>query len=241
MRLAAALILSLAGGAAAAGEDVVWGCDGVGYAEETAEYPHGVLGDTIEYKALVLEVPTEGGTVQARMRLPEGRVFEDIAPRCADLDGDGSDEIVTVESDAQSGAQLAVYSRARGPIDRTAPIGRRFRWLAPAGFADFDGDGQTDIAYVETPHLSGILRIVTLRDGRLVELGSAPGFSNHRIGEDFITGGVRDCGDGPELVVPDLAWKQLMAVRLGPEGPVSRALSGRPEPERIQAALSCAG
>ena len=30
-----------------------------------------------------------------------------------------------------------------------------------------------------------------MRDGALVQIAEAPGFSNHRIGQDFITGGVR--------------------------------------------------
>ena len=244
MRFGAALVVAallLIAPGAHASDDVVWGCDGVGYAGETTEYPHGVLGDEIEYKDLVLELPTDDGTIEARMTLPAGRVFEDLAPRCADLDGDGEEEIVTIESDAEGGASLAVYSRRTGPIDRTPPIGTRFRWLAPASFADFDGDGQTDIAYVETPHLAGILRLWTLRDGQLEELAHAAGFSNHRIGEDFITGGVRTCGDGPsEVVLPDRTWTRLLAARLGPDGRVVvRDLQRSPDTAAISDALDC--
>ena len=138
-------------------EDVVWGCDDVGYAEPTDEYDHAVLGDAIEYKALLILVHTSTGILPATLSLPEGKVYEDIAPRCADLDGDGHDEIITVVSDARLGAALTVYSKRSGPVDATPPIGTRYRWLAPAGIADFDGDGQNDVAYVETPHLGGLV------------------------------------------------------------------------------------
>jgi hypothetical protein len=41
--------------------------------------------------------------------LPETEVFEDLAPRLADLDGDGKAEIIVVQSHRDLGARLAVY------------------------------------------------------------------------------------------------------------------------------------
>ncbi len=225
--------------AALEADDVVWGCDDAGYAGPTTEYPHGVLGDDVEYKSLVLLVHTQLSAIPATLDLPDGQVFEDVAPRCADLDGDGEDEVVTVISHADAGASLAVFSKRNGPVDATPPIGTRFRWLAPAAIADFDGDGQNDIAYVETPHLAGILRFLTLRDGKLVELASKPGFSNHKIGEDFITGGSRDCGEGIELVIPDLAWNELLAVRLVDAKIVETSIAQSTEADSVTAAMAC--
>ncbi|MEM8741421.1 MAG: hypothetical protein AAGE13_07975, partial [Pseudomonadota bacterium] len=74
----------------------------------TERYPHAVLGDAIEYGALIayeerLEISVE---------LPQHMVFEDLAPRLADLGGTGKPEILVVESHAELGARLAVY-RAR--------------------------------------------------------------------------------------------------------------------------------
>jgi hypothetical protein len=75
-------------------------------------------------------------------------------------------------------------------------------------------------------------------DGRLTEVAAAPGFTNHRIGERDIAGGIRDCGAGPEMVVADGDWRNVMAVRfdgrLGAR-PV-RAHSGR---ESFAAAMAC--
>lgn len=42
-----------------------------------------------------------------------------------------------------------------------------------------------------------------------------PGLTNHRIGEDVISGGLRDCGQGPELVLASSDWTRLMRVRAG--------------------------
>lgn len=222
-------------------DEVVWGCKDAGYVQPTDEYRHGVLGDDIEYKGLMLLVHTDAGVLPAVLELPEGQVYEDIAPRCGDLDGDGEDDVVAVISDAVNGARLAIYSKRAGPLAETPPIGRGYRWLAPIGIADMNGDGQNDVAYVETPHLGGTLRVWTLRDGELVEIANARGYSNHRIGEDFITGGVRDCGDGPELVLPDFGWDELRAVKLKDGVLVSETLGNDTGRETVKAALACQG
>ena len=187
-------------------------------AEPTTRYPHGVLGDDVEYGALEL---TTGEGRRILIRLPETRVFEDTEARLADLDGDGAPEVLVAESDARLGARLSVYGPA-GLIAATPPIGTRFRWLAIAGAADLDGDGFTEIAYVDRPHLAKTLRVVRYRDGHLTEVASLPGVTNHRIGETDIAGGLRDCGSGPEIILADATWQTVLAVRL------DATLSARP-------------
>jgi hypothetical protein len=77
-------------------------------------------------------------------------------------------------------------------------IGQRNRWLAPIGAADLDGDGRVEIAYVDRPHLARTLRVWRSRPGgTLTEIATATGLTNHRIGEAFITGGIRDARRGP--------------------------------------------
>lgn len=153
-----------------------------------------------------------------RLTLDPPHVFEDTAPRLVDLNGDGLSEIVTVRSHERLGAQLAIYQLSEDHsslvlLSTTPYIGTRFRWLAPLGAADIDGDGAIEIAYVDRPHLARTLRIWRFKDGELEELASLKGLTNHRIGEPDIAGGIRDCGQGPEMVLADASWSRLLAVR----------------------------
>lgn len=80
------------------------------------------------------------------------------------------------------------------------------------GAADLDGDGAIELAYVDRPHLAKTLRIWRFEDGALREVGYFKGVTNHRIGEDYISGGIRDCGDGPEIIVADAKWRNIVAL-----------------------------
>ncbi len=193
------------------------------FSEPTTRYAHGILGDNIEYGALELRVSrsspgnSDGPSAAAHsvltVRLPIDRVFEDLAPRLVDLDLDGSPEVIVVEAQKDTGAQLAVYDASGQKIAATPHIGTRFRWLAPVGAADLDGDGHIEIAYIDRPHLAKTLRIWRFKDGALNEIATVPGLTNHRIGEDFITGGIRTCGSGPDLVVASADWQETISVR----------------------------
>lgn len=178
------------------------------YAAPTDRYPHGALGDDLEWGALVLTV----GGQQRRFTLPEELVFEDTAPRLADLDGDGAPEVIVVESHAAEGARLAVWGPG-GRIAATPFIGTRFRWLAPLGAADLDGDGRVEIAYVETPHLGRTLRLVRLEGEALVPVAEAAGHSNHRFGDTFLQGGIAGCPGGAVIVTADAGWRRALHTR----------------------------
>lgn len=210
------------------------------YAEPTRRYDHGVLGDGVEWGALMIGTRDSAGHRETvTFRLPRDRVFEDIAPRLADLDGDGSPEVIVVETQLSQGAQLAIYDAA-GKRNATPHIGAPYRWLAPVGAADLDGDGRVEIAYVDRPHLAKTLRIWRYLPGeeRLVELISVTGFTNHRIGWDHIAGGLRDCGKGPEMILADGDWTRALAVRLSAGGAEVRGL-GPYSAARMQEAMAC--
>ena len=89
----------------------------------------------------------------------------------------------------------------------------RGRLLEPPAY----WDGAVEIAFVDRPHLARTLRIWRYVDGGLTEVAAASGVSNHRLGAPVIEGGLRDCGQGPELVVVDSRWSQIVAVTLGEE------------------------
>ena len=181
------------------------------YDAPTTRYGHGILGDAIEYGALILTL--ESGR-RIRLVLPETRVFEDISPRLADVDGDGEAEVIAIETDLRRGARLSVYG-PEGLIAANDFIGQANRWLSPIGLgaADLDGDGTVELAFVDRPHLARTLRIYKFRPGKLELVGELPGVTNHRIGETDIAGGIRDCGQGPEMIVASGDWTRVLAVR----------------------------
>jgi hypothetical protein len=180
------------------------------FAEPTDRYDHAVLGDALEWGALALRL-SDGRRLT--FRLPDNTVFEDLAPRLADMNGDGTPEVIVVETLLDRGARLAVWDET-GRIAATAPIGERHRWLAPVGAGDLDGDGRVEIAYVETPHRTGTLRVVRLEGRRLVEVAAVAGLTNHRIGDAFIQGGVAACDGGLAILTADTRWSRVIATRL---------------------------
>ena len=182
----------------------------------TTRYDHAALGDAVEAGGLMVRL-RDGG--ERRLLLAESEVFEDLHPRLGDLDGDGEPEIVVVRSSFDHGAVLTAYGLVGDDLRLVAEGPQRLtahRWLNPVGIADFDGDGTVEVAYVETPHLGGILRIVSLKDGRLVEEVSAAGFSNHALGSrelglsailDFDEDGL------PEIFLPSARRRSLRVLR----------------------------
>jgi len=167
----------------------------------TSRYRHGVLGDSIE-AAGVRVLTGDGETLD--LVLDSDSVFEDLSPRVHDIDRDGLEELVLVRSFVDSGASVVVVAPRGGALEIVAAsesIGRSNRWLNPVGVADFDGDGQQEIAVVRTPHIGGILMLYRQEGADLVVDHQVRGFSNHFIGSrelgmahigDFNLDGVAD-------------------------------------------------
>ncbi|MEX0287002.1 MAG: FG-GAP repeat domain-containing protein, partial [Paracoccaceae bacterium] len=154
----AALLLGLAG-PVSAGPEVL----SAHYDEPTTRYAHGVLGDTVEWGALVMRLDTCPEcallrTREYRIELPESRVFEDLEPRVLDLDRDGDNEILVIESHGHKGAWVADYDE-NGLLAYGTYRMRRFRWLAIIGAADFDNDGQCEVVASDPAHLGKKLRV----------------------------------------------------------------------------------
>lgn len=191
------------------------------YTDLTDRYAHGVLGDALEPTTLVVQTVGSAETCARTisLTLDETHVFEDVAPRLVDLDGDLSHEVVVVRSHREYGAQLAVYGLGPGQAKlelraATPYIGRRNRWLAPIGAADMDGDGAVEIAYIDRPHLAKRLRVWRFQEDELSHVADLGGLTNHRIGEPDIGGGLRECESNVEMITASGDWSRIMATRL---------------------------
>jgi len=184
----------------------------------TNRYRHGVLGDDLEAARLVVEIHS-GKRLQ--VDLPPGRVFEDLEPRLADVDGDNRDEIIVVESDKLLGASLAVYGILDNRLARIAAtsfLGQPHRWLNPLGVGDFDGDGKLDIALVATPHIGGILRLYRFETSGLSLFAEYPGISTHRMGSTELgLGRVVSAKPRDQMLVPDQTRRVLMLLEWSPD------------------------
>lgn len=212
------------------------------YEDPTTRYAHGVLGDTVEAGTLAVQAAPFPECRVVRVTLPDAEVFEDIAPRLVDLDGDQRAEIVVVQSHRDLGARLAIYGLRGGSLRlraATPNIGRPNRWLAPVGAGDLDGDGAVEIAYVDRPHLARTLRVWRYEAGGLTEIAAASGLTNHRIGEAVISSGIRDCGDGPEMITADATWSRVVATRLATDGALSARALGAWSAPALDDALAC--
>lgn len=225
---------------------------GAAFEQPTEIYPHNIMGSIRpSVRLAVTLMPCRActrGRRTVRITLPDTRVFEDIAPHLWDVTGDGRPEIVTVESDLRQGSRLTIWelaARIDGAnvlLNRRASspfLGTRFRWLALIGTADFTGDSVPDIAYVEKPHRDKILRLVTLKGNELVEIASLDGVTNHSVGDETVTGGIRDCAGRNEVVALSADRAHVLVIQFERGNLVGRKLESQPTASTIAAALDC--
>ena len=230
MRILSVIVAFLTSGSAVA-QDVT----DARYAEPTTRYGHAILGDDIEWGAIEMTV----GGQRLIVRLPETHVFEDVAPRLIDIDGDGLREVMVVETSIAAGARLAIYDGAGAVKAATPYIGRTHRWLAPIGAADMDGDGAIEVAYIDRPHLAKTLRVWRYVDGALVNVADLAGLTNHRIGESDIGGGMRICGGVVEAITASADWQRVVATRFENGTLTSRDVGPHTGRASLKAALGC--
>jgi len=148
---------------------------------------------TLRYRHAIFERPENAASVRVltdsgremRYTAPPNAVIEDRLPRL--VRAWGGDAVLTVQSTLTGGAAVLLLEVASDRLQRLAespPIGTPHRWLNPIGVADFDGDGQPEVAAVITPHIGGWLTLFGREGTVLAVKHRQSGFSNHAIGTD---------------------------------------------------------
>lgn len=152
------------------------------FAQPVTRYNHGILGDAIEAGQLV---------VYARdtflsLELAEVYVYEDIRPRLKDVDQDGIEECITIRSHINEGAGIVIYKILEDHLEEFAKveeIGTPNRWLNIAAIDNLDEDEAIEIAWIQTPHIGGILKVADIQPGIMEPFATVAQYSNHAIGQ----------------------------------------------------------
>ena len=184
--------------------------------DATGHYAHGAQGDTLEAKTVALVDPT-GPTVEYdTIAIPATGVVEGISLIWADLDGDGTREIIATVSDVAGGAHVVVYNETGKLVAEGPDVGSGFRWRHQIAVAPFGPDGDLELAVMLTPHIGGVVEFYRMRDGRLDIVARLPGPTSHVNGSrnlDMALAGDLD-GDGrTELLVLSRGLTKLIGVR----------------------------
>lgn len=178
------------------------------YINPTERYQHAVLGDRIEAGAVVLY----HDDAYYEYYLPSDAVFEDIAPRLIEVTGDSIPEVLCIRSEVSAGAGLVIY-QVQGPVLKeyafVAPIGTPNRWLNVVAVKDLDQNGTIELAWIQTPHIGGILKVAEIEAGEMTVLDEYSGVSNHGLGErNLCLSALVEEGNQIQIVVPAQARDQ---------------------------------
>lgn len=199
------------------------------YAKPTDRYRHGVLGDRIEAGQLVVVVDS----VFYEHTLAEVYVYEDLRPRLYDVDGDKQLEFICIRSHASKGAGIVIYKLVDKKLIEyatVAEIGTANRWLNLVAINDLDDDGTVELAWIQTPHIGGILKVAKIEAGELSVLVQKSQYSNHASGSRNLCLSVLTKEKGRKIIyVPNQSRNQIvgfsfLADRLFEEGVIERDL-----------------
>lgn len=171
-------------------------------------YVHGIMGDDLEGTALlVLRTVEDRLQTVVRVDLPGDAVYEGLSPLWADVDGDGSQDVLTTVSDGSLGSRIRAYVFAEDTLREVdgPPIGQPFRWQHQLAWGAFAPDGTPELVEVLTPHIGGVVRFYQFTGDALTIVAQQPGYTSHVIGSrnlDMAVAGDFN-GDGlPEIVLP---------------------------------------
>ena len=204
----------------------------------TSRYRHSVLGDAVEADSITIVVTESTPYVERVITVPDPWVIEGLAPIWADLNGDGSEELIVTLSSQTDGGKIVVYNDA-GEIEAEGlGIGRGFRWRNQMAVAPYGSNGEVELSAVLTPHIGGTVEFYRWSGKRLEISASIPGFTSHVIRSrnlDLNITGDFLAINQPALIVPNNARNTLNAIRRNESGaevaltlPIGSTLSTNP-------------
>jgi len=174
------------------------------------------LGDTIEASGFALFQTGPEIKVIAHFLIPEPQVAEGIIPLWVDWNGDGEREILLTLSDADQGAQLALFAEDGRQLATSPAMGQGNRWQHQIAIAPFGPNHEIELGAVRTPHLESVVEFYQWQDNELRLMAELPGYSSHVFGSrnlDMAMAGDFD-GDGrTELLIPTGDRTQLGGIQ----------------------------
>ena len=180
------------------------------YINPTTRYDHGIMGDKVEAGGIWVEYRKRSFIYT----VSDNQVFEDIQPRLFDLNGDEIPEIITILTDIDQGASVAVFGIHQNDLQLKAQskyIGQTHRWLNIAAINDLDDDGTVELVWISTPHIGGILKVAHWIDNHITVIDSIAGVSNHKIGSrNMELSVVFEENNQKTLFVPDAGFEKLI-------------------------------
>jgi hypothetical protein len=189
------------------------------YAASTTRYDHGILGDNLEGEMAVIYNPET--LSETRIALPDNDVFEGVMPFWADIDEDGTHDLVTTVSNVEVGARIRVYRTDGTMLAEGDPINEGDHWRHQLAFGAFGANGEHELVTVRTPDTGGVVEYYRYQDGKLVLTAEQPGYTSHVANTrnlDLAVAGDFN-GDGQlEIVLPDQERHTLNALQRTMDG-----------------------
>ena len=213
------------------------------YAEASnRRYVHGIMGDDLEGSVLVvLRVVDDAFEIVAQVNLEGDAVYEGLSPMWADVDEDGTQDLITTVSDSRVGSRIRAYLFTDDGIHEVdgQSIGQANRWQHQLAWGAFGANGEMQLVDVLTPHIGGVVRFYQFTGDSLEIVATQSDYTSHVIGSrnlDMAVAGDFN-GDGqPEIVLPSQGRTSIAGIQNTADG--ARVMWELPLGSRLSANLA---